>query len=125
MALDQFFSLRILPVLGTACLIAAASCGQARADAASAQACAAKLPPEAKAIYDRNAPSVKPTTDLGPLLKSTVPGMVFEGDVKATTARSSAMAAVPRAPQRNIVRARAKKSSPPKLPDLRARRSPA
>jgi hypothetical protein len=67
----------------------------ARADASAAQACAAKLSPEAQAIYSRAAPSVTPTTDLPSLLKSTVPGLVFEGAVRAATARESAIAAYP------------------------------
>ena len=89
------FSRGVLPAAGTLCLLAGGFMGQAHASSATAQACAAKLAPEPRAIYDRTAPSVTPTTDLGPLLKSTVPGMVFSGDVKAATARESAMAAVP------------------------------
>lgn len=80
---------------GGGCLIALAAAGAAHADTAAAHACAAKLSPEAKAIYDRAAPSVKPDTDLRSLLKSTVPGMIFEGEVSAKTARDSAMAAAP------------------------------
>jgi hypothetical protein len=67
----------------------------AHADTAAAQACAAKLSPEAQAIYSRAAPSVTPTTDLPSLLKSTVPGLVFEGAVHAATARASAIATYP------------------------------
>ena len=90
------FPLRALPAMGAFCLPRRRVLpAQAHASAATAQACADKLSPEARAIYDRNAPSVKPTTELAPLLKSTVPGMVFSGDVKAATARESAMAAVP------------------------------
>jgi hypothetical protein len=95
MALDLSFRHVARPVFAGACLLSVALCGQAHASAASAQACADKLNPEARAIYDRAAPSVTPSTDLAPLLKSTVPGMVFSGDVKAATARDSAIAAVP------------------------------
>ena len=87
------FRLHALPALGALCLLSAGFVGQAHASTAAAQACAAKLQPEAKTIYDRAAPSVTPTTDLAPLLKSIVPGMVFSGDVKAGTARDSAIAA--------------------------------
>jgi hypothetical protein len=65
----------------------------AHADSSSAQACAGKLSPEAQAIYGRAAPSVTPMTDLPSLLKATVPGLVFEGAVRAATARASAIAA--------------------------------
>jgi hypothetical protein len=95
MAQFSSFAFRVLPVMSSLGFLAAALTGQAHASSATAQACAAKLKPEARAIYDRAAPSVTPTTDLGPLLKSTVPGMVFSGDVKAATARESAMSAVP------------------------------
>jgi len=71
------------------------SLSSAHADSTASQACAAKLSSEAQTIYNRAAPSVTPTTDLPNLLKSTVPGLVFEGEVKAATARSSAKAAYP------------------------------
>jgi hypothetical protein len=67
----------------------------AHAGMSAAQACATKLSPEALSIYNRAAPSVTPTTDLPSLLKATVPGLVFEGDVRAATARESATAAYP------------------------------
>jgi len=67
----------------------------AHADALVAQACAAKLSPEAQAIYNRAAPSVTPRADLPNLLKSTVPGLIFEGEVRAATARDSASSAYP------------------------------
>lgn len=92
MALDLHFR---HVAIGGACLLSVVLCSEAHASSATAQACADKLNPEARAIYDRAAPSVTPSTDLAPLLKSTVPGMVFSGDVKAATARDSAMAAVP------------------------------
>jgi hypothetical protein len=65
----------------------------AHAGSSSAQACADKLSPEAQAIYSRAAPSVTPTTDLPSLLKATVPGLVFEGAVRGSTARASATSA--------------------------------
>jgi hypothetical protein len=71
------------------------SISSAHADPVASQACAARLSSEAQTIYNRAAPSVTPTTDLPNLLKSTVPGLVFEGEVKAASARSSAKAAYP------------------------------
>jgi hypothetical protein len=95
MAQDLSFSLRMIQAAGVLCLLSAVTAGSAWADAASSRSCAAKLSPEAKAIYDRAAPSVTPSTDLPALLKATVPGMIFEGDVSARTARDSATAAYP------------------------------
>ncbi|HEX3984805.1 MAG TPA: hypothetical protein VHX12_14005 [Acidisoma sp.] len=96
MAQDLSVSLRRMATVGALCLLSlVAVSGVARADTATAQACAAKLSPEAKAIYDRASPGVTPTTDLPGLLKGTVPGMIFEGDVSAQTARDSATAAYP------------------------------
>jgi hypothetical protein len=85
----------IAAFLAAGALSLGVSLSSARADPIASQACAAKLPSEAQAIYNRAAPSVTPTTDLPSLLKSTVPGLVFEGEVKAATARSSAKAAYP------------------------------
>lgn len=63
------------------------------ADPAAAQACAAKLSPESKAIYDAAAPKMTPTTDMRDLLKSTTFGLIMQGEVKSADARPSAMAA--------------------------------
>lgn len=63
------------------------------ADPAAAQACAAKLSPESKAIYDAAAPKMTPTTDMRDLLKSTTLGLIMQGEVKSADARPSAVAA--------------------------------
>ncbi len=95
MARNPSFFLRMMQIAGGLCLLAAVAAAPASADTARSGVCAARLSPEAKAIYDRAAPSVTPATDLAALLKSTVPGMVFEGYVSAKTARTSAVAAYP------------------------------
>jgi hypothetical protein len=87
--------LRIISALLAAGALSLGTDPSAHAGAAAAQVCAAKLSPEAQTIYNRAAPSVTPTTDLPNLLKSTVPGLVFEGEVHAATARESATAAYP------------------------------
>jgi len=91
MALPRL-SRRCAALLAAAPLLAAPLAAHA-ANPAAAQACAAKLPPEAKVIYDAAAPKVTPTTDMRDLLKSTTFGLIMQGEVKQADARPSAMAA--------------------------------
>jgi hypothetical protein len=67
----------------------------ARADQASAQACAQKLPPEAATIYQATAPQITPASDIIALLKPTVRSLVMDGKVTQATARASAKLAYP------------------------------
>lgn len=67
----------------------------ARADQASAQACAHKLPPEAATIYQAAAPQITPGTDIISILKPTVRSLVMDGKVTRSTARASAKLAYP------------------------------
>jgi hypothetical protein len=78
--------------------LGALACGlaaPAKADQASAQACAQKLPPEAMTIYQATAPQVTPSTDLINLLKPTVRSLVMDGTVNQSTSRTSAKLAYP------------------------------
>lgn len=84
---------RRFAVLLTAAPLLAAPLAAHAADPAAAQACAAQLPPEAKAIYEAAAPKITPTTDMRDLLKSTTFGLIMQGEVKQADARPSAMAA--------------------------------
>lgn len=67
----------------------------ARADQASAQACAQTLPPEAATIYKAAAPQITPNTDIVSVLKPTVRSLVMDGKVARPTARASAKLAYP------------------------------
>ncbi|GAB0119731.1 hypothetical protein [Acidisoma sp. 7E03] len=87
----SIFSRRCAALLTAAPLLAPLAAHAA--DPAAAQACAAKLTPEAKSIYDAAAPKMTPTTDMRDLLKSTTFGLIMQGEVKQADARPSAMAA--------------------------------
>jgi hypothetical protein len=93
MARVSHSQLRVIGVLLVTVALFMEPTRSAHADSSSAQACAGKLSPEAQAIYGRAAPRVTPMTDLPSLLKATVPGLVFEGAVRAATARASAISA--------------------------------
>lgn len=91
MALSPSLS-RLAPLPVVLTLLAAPLAAHA-ADPAAAQACAAKLTPEAKSIYDAAAPKMTPTTNMRDLLKSTTFGLIMQGEVKSADARPSAIAA--------------------------------
>jgi hypothetical protein len=63
------------------------------ADAAAAGACAAKLPPNGRLIYDAVAPSVKPDSDLKSLVPEKVRPIVMSGKLDRATAQAIAPAA--------------------------------
>lgn len=63
------------------------------ADKAAAEACAGKLEPEAKTIYDAAAPQITPSTDMRDLLKTVTFSLMMQGEVKASDARPAATAA--------------------------------
>jgi len=84
--------IRLAPLALALPLLAAPLAAYA-ANPAAAQACAAKLTPEAKAIYNAAAPKMTPTTNMRDLLKSTTFGLIMQGEVKQADARPSAIAA--------------------------------
>ena len=65
----------------------------AHADAAAMNACAAKLSPDAKMIFDKTLPQVGPNSDLRTLLTSSARSLVMSGTIKRGDARQSATAA--------------------------------
>jgi len=66
---------------------------EARADAAAARGCAARLPKDARAIFDTTLPKVGPGTDLRDLVSAATRRLVMDGKIDRGSARSSAMAA--------------------------------
>ena len=83
---------RALLTIGCA-LAAALFSGGAFADAGAADACAAKLSPGAKAIFDAAAPEFAASADPRGLVKSKTVGLVKAGTIKQAEARGDAMAA--------------------------------
>jgi hypothetical protein len=67
----------------------------ALANQEAAAACAAKLQPEARTIYQATAPQVTAGTNLKVLLKSTTRSLVLGGKIARADARPSAFAAYP------------------------------
>ncbi|MEJ0020907.1 MAG: hypothetical protein WDN25_31035 [Acetobacteraceae bacterium] len=65
----------------------------ARADTGSAAACAAQLPGDAKAIFDKTASQVRPTSDLRSLVTTNTRSLAISGSISRDTARQSATAA--------------------------------
>jgi hypothetical protein len=76
-----------LPLL-IACAMPASS-----ADTAAAQACAANLPKDAKAIFDKTLPQVGPDTNLRDLLTTNTRSLAMSGAIGIGSARASATAA--------------------------------
>jgi hypothetical protein len=65
----------------------------ALADKQTSVACAGKLAPEAKLIYDTAAPSIRPDTVIRDALPTIVRPMVISGKVVRATAQQSGKAA--------------------------------
>jgi len=65
----------------------------ALADTKSSLACATKLAPEAKLIYEKAAPSIRPDTAIRDALPRIVRPMVMAGSVARATAKDSGEAA--------------------------------
>ena len=63
------------------------------ADTAAATACAAKLPKDAKAIFDATLPQVGPGADLRGLLTTNTRSLAMAGTIDRWSARESATAA--------------------------------
>lgn len=62
----------------------------ARADTATANACAATLSPDARLIYDKTFPQLKPNSNLRDLLTNNTRTLVIRGSISRTKARASA-----------------------------------
>jgi hypothetical protein len=73
--------------LGLAC-VGTARAGQA--ETAAANACAAGLSKDAKAIFDAALPKVVPGVDLKSMVTSTTRSLAFSGQIDPGTARGSA-----------------------------------
>lgn len=65
----------------------------ALADTKSSAACAAKLQPEAKLIYDKAAPTIRADTVIRDALPGIVRPMVIAGNVVRSSAKASGEAA--------------------------------
>ena len=65
----------------------------AHADTDAANACAAKLSPDAKAIFDATLPQVVPGANLRSLLTANTRKLAFAGTIEVGNARASATAA--------------------------------
>jgi hypothetical protein len=65
----------------------------AHADPAAVQACATKLPKDARAIFDATLPQVAPGSDLRSLLTVNTRSLAFSGSIDRDGARQSATAA--------------------------------
>jgi hypothetical protein len=80
-------------VLGAAAMIVMCGASAAYADRAAADACAAKLPPQSRAIYNQSLPAVlagqKPVDAVTPVARS----MVMGGQMARADARPAAEAA--------------------------------
>jgi hypothetical protein len=77
-----------LVLLATALVPAAA-----RADTDAANACATKLSPDAKAIFDATLPQVVPGANLRSLLTASTRKLAYAGAIEVGSARASATAA--------------------------------
>jgi hypothetical protein len=65
----------------------------AHADGPAAQACAAKLPKDAQAIFGATLPQLAPGTDLRAVVTATTRQLVMDGKIDRGNARPSAMSA--------------------------------
>jgi hypothetical protein len=63
------------------------------ADRAAADACAAKLPKDARAIFDKTLPQIGPGADLRSLVTANTRSLAFSGTIDRGSARQSAEAA--------------------------------
>jgi len=74
-------------------LLVAGIAPAARADTAAANACAATLSPDAKAIFERTLPQFTPGADLRALLTTNTRSLAMSGSISMGSARESATAA--------------------------------
>ncbi len=75
-------------------LMAALTVGRAAlAQDATAAACAAKLPKDAKTIFDATLPKIIPGANLRDLVTATTRSLAVAGNISRSTARDSAIAA--------------------------------
>jgi hypothetical protein len=66
---------------------------RARADAAAANDCAAKLPKDAKTIFNATLPQIEPGADLRALVTASTRNLATSGTIDQADARKSAVAA--------------------------------
>lgn len=74
-------------------LALAVSATGAHADSSAATACAAKLTPDAKVIFDKTLPQVTSNSDLRSLLTTNTRSLAMAGTISRGSARDSATAA--------------------------------
>jgi hypothetical protein len=74
-------------------LLVAIAMPASSADTATAQACAASLPKDAKAIFDKTLPQVGPDANLRDLLTTNTRSLAMSGAIEIGSARASATAA--------------------------------
>jgi hypothetical protein len=87
-------SVLMRPIILVALLLVTVLAGHdARADGAAAQACAAKLPKDAQAIFGAALPKLAPGTDLRDMVTATTRQLVMDGKIDRDNARPSAMSA--------------------------------
>jgi hypothetical protein len=79
--------------IAVAALLTLAISSRGYADTAAANSCAAKLPKDAKTIFDTTLPKVTPGADLRELLTTNTRSLAISGAVARSTARDSATAA--------------------------------
>ena len=77
----------------TAALFAVTVPFAAIADEAGAQACASKLEPESKLIYDQTSANLSPQSQLKDVIEHETRALVHDGKVSMWSARSSAESA--------------------------------
>ncbi len=75
------------------CFLVVASCVAFAADRVAADACAAKLTPDAKSLYDAVAPHVTPQTDLEDIMTAKIAPLVIFGYISRRAAEEHAPAA--------------------------------
>jgi hypothetical protein len=74
-------------------LSAILAASEARADTSAANACATRLPKDAKAIFDATLSQVAPGSDLRSLVTANTRSLAISGDIDRGSARQSATAA--------------------------------
>jgi hypothetical protein len=74
-------------------LLAASGAGEVRADGTAAQACAAKLPKDARMIFGAALPQMAPGADLRDIVTAATRQLVSNGKIDRANARPSAVSA--------------------------------
>lgn len=84
--------MRFIPMIAAAAVLSLTAV-PSFANRASADACAAKLPPEAKQIYAASIGSVAPGADMKEVVRSKTRALVIGGKISRSAARPAAEAA--------------------------------